>query len=206
MNGDRVTIVGSVQIGDADRLWTADVKGGAMGMRVTCAHLADQLDLGLRDRAHGYHDWSVEAAGGAAEKVGDEHRDQGPELDIAHTDPGLDQRMLEGQAAPEQKADQIIAPEVADLAALLDQLAPAVDPVAGQIGAQVGPWRRAGWFRIAGRCDLDQRTGLGVARAESGELGSRLLWQDHQIGLLVGRALPSGAATPFAATGGGTHF
>ena len=103
-------------------------------MRVAFAHLADQLDLGLRDRAHGYHDRSVEAAGGAAEKVGDEHGDQGAELDIAHTDPGLDQRMLEGQAAPEQEADEVVAPEVADLAALLDQLTPAVDAVAGQIG------------------------------------------------------------------------
>ena len=112
MNGDGVAIVGAAQIGDPDGLWITGVEGGAMGVRVMCAHLADQLDLRLRNRAHGYHDRSVEAARGTAEKIGDEHRNQGAEFDVAHPDPRLDQGMLEGQAAAEQKADQIVAPEV----------------------------------------------------------------------------------------------
>jgi len=48
--------------------------------------------------------------------------------------------------------------------------------------------------------------GLGLRVQKSGEFKRCLLWEDDQVCLLVGRALPSGAATPLAATGGGTHF
>ena len=89
-------------------------------MWIACAHLANQLELRLWDRAPGHTDRSVEAAGGTAGKAGDEHRYEGAELDIAHTDPSLDQRMLEGQAAAEQEGDEVIAPEVTDLSPLLD--------------------------------------------------------------------------------------
>jgi len=177
-----------------------------MGVRVACAYLDDQLDLRLRDRAHRHHDRPMEAASGTAEKVGDEHRHQGAEFNVAHPDPRLDQGVLKGQAAAEQEGDEVVAPQVADLCSLFDQLASAVNAVAGQIGAQVGPRGRAGWLRIAGRCDLDQRARLGVADAEGGELGRRLLWQDDEVCLLVGRALPSGAAMPFAVAGRRPHL
>jgi hypothetical protein len=45
MNGNRVPIVGSTQIGDPDGLRTAGVEGGAMSMRIACRQLAGQLDL-----------------------------------------------------------------------------------------------------------------------------------------------------------------
>ena len=86
--------------------------------------------------------------------------------------------MLEGQTATKQKSDQIVAPQVTDLAPLLGQLAPAVDTVARNIGAKIGARSRTRRFRIARWCDLDQRAGLRISGAESGEFEGCLLWED----------------------------
>jgi hypothetical protein len=76
-------------------------------------------------------------------------------LHVSHGDAGLDQGVLEGQAAPEQEGDEIIAPQVTDLSPLFDQFAAAVNAVAGQVGAEVGARGRARWLRVARRRDLD---------------------------------------------------
>ena len=86
--------------------------------------------------------------------------------------------MLEGQAATEQKGDEIIAPKVTDFPPLLDELAPTVDAVTRQVGAEVSARGRTGGLRVAWRRDLDEWTGLGVAGAEGSKLDSRLLWED----------------------------
>jgi len=80
MNGDRVAVVGSTQLGDPDGLRIAGVDGATMGVRIACCQLTDQLDLCFRDRAHGHHHRSVEAAGSTAGEAGDEHRHQGAAL------------------------------------------------------------------------------------------------------------------------------
>ena len=74
MSGDRVARVGSTSVGDPDGLRTAGVDGAAMGVRIACCQLTDQLDLCFRDRAHGHYHWSVKAAGSTAGEAGDEHR------------------------------------------------------------------------------------------------------------------------------------
>src|SRR5215472_3336788 len=125
---------------------------------------------------------------------------------VPHSTFRLNQRMLESQAAAKQKGDKVVAPQVANIFRLADKLAITVDAVAGQIGAQVGARGRADGLRVAGRRNLDQRAGLGVAGTKGGEFGGRLLWQNHQIGLLVARALSSSAATPFAAAGRRPHL
>src|SRR6266849_5324205 len=103
MNGDRVAIVGSTQVGDPDGLWTAGVERSAMGMRIASRHLAGQLDLCFRDRAHSHHHRSMEAAGRTAGEVGDEHRHQGAALHVSHADPRVYQSVLEGPTAAERK-------------------------------------------------------------------------------------------------------
>jgi hypothetical protein len=45
---------------------------------------------------------------------------QGAEFYVSHADARLNQGMLEGQAAAEQKGDEVVAPEVLDLSPLLD--------------------------------------------------------------------------------------
>ena len=86
--------------------------------------------------------------------------------------------MLEGQTATKQKSDQIVAPQITDLSSLLGQLAPTVDSIAGEIGAKIGTRGRTRRFRIARWCDLDQRAGLRISGAESGEFEGCLLWED----------------------------
>ena len=79
-----------------------------MGVRIACS----QLDLCFRDRAHGHYHWSVKAAGSTAGEAGDEHRHHSAELHVSHADASLDQGVLEGQAAAEQKGDEVVALEV----------------------------------------------------------------------------------------------
>ena len=83
--------------------------------------------------------------------------------------------MLEGQAAAEQKGNEVVAPQVADLAALLDQLAPAVDAVTGQVGAQIGDLWRDDLVGFLLGCSLTFEhalieAGVGVRNVELGTL------------------------------------
>jgi len=59
----------------------------------------------------------MEAARWLARESGDEHRDHGMALDVAQGHPGLEQRVLDGQAAAQEKRDEILPPEVTDAAA-----------------------------------------------------------------------------------------
>jgi hypothetical protein len=111
---------------------------------------------------------------GTAGKVGDEHRHQGASFHVSHPDPRVDQGVLEGQAATEQESDEIVAPEVADFSPLLDQLAPAVDAVARQVGAEVS---------------------ARAERAGSGSPGGVISMSGQGLGLRVQKAANSTAAS-----------
>jgi len=78
--------------------------------------------------------------------------------------------MLEGQAATEQKGDEIVAPKVADLIPLLNEFATAVDAVGRQVDAEVGAAGRACGLWVARRRDLDERAGLRVQNAATRQL------------------------------------
>jgi hypothetical protein len=81
----------------------------------------------------------MKAASRNAGEVGDKHGDHGVALYVSRGNPGFDQRVLEGKAAAQQKRDEIIPPEVSDVATLLGQLAFPVDAVARKISAEVCP-------------------------------------------------------------------
>ena len=68
--------------------------------------------------------------------------------------------MLEGQAAAEEKGDEVVAPEVLDLPPLLDQLAPAVYSVAREVGAEIGA--RCGAGRLGSPGGVISRSGQGL--------------------------------------------
>jgi hypothetical protein len=128
----------------------------------------------------------VKAAGGDAHDAGDGHGDVGAELHVAGRHAGLDEGVLEGEATAEEERDQIVPPHVADVGALLGQLASPVDAVAGHVGTEVGPGGRTQRLRITRDGDLDDGARLGVARAEGGELGGHVPGKDHRVDLLVG--------------------
>src|SRR5215471_1883825 len=148
----------------------------------------------------------MEAARRKAGEARNEHRHHGAALHISHTDPRLDEGMLEREAAAEEEGHKIVPPEVSDVAPLLGQLALAVDAVARHIGAKICTRRGAGWLWVARWRDLNDRTGRGVAGTEGGELDGRLLRKNDHVGLLIGRAVPGGGPAPFAAARSGSQF
>jgi hypothetical protein len=68
---------------------------------------------------------------------------------VPHRHAGPQQGILEGERAADQKRHEVVAPVVSDVSRFVDQFAVAVDPVGGQIGAQVGAGggtaRRLAW-------------------------------------------------------------
>src|SRR6516225_9523433 len=121
-------------------------------------------------------------------------------LDASQRNPCVDERMLEGETATEEKRNEVVAPQTPDIAAPLRELSIAIDAVPRQVGAKIGVRCCGCGHRIAGRRNLDDRTWFGVARAERGELGGGLVWKNDQVGLLVSRAVSSRAAQPCAAS------
>src|SRR5262249_52099960 len=99
----------------------------------------------------------------------------GTELHVSGWYAGLDQGVLEGEAAAEEKRDQVIPPHVADGGALLGELAFPVDAVAGHVGAKVGP--RGG------------TNGLRITRTVISMIG-------HGLGFRVQNAASSAATSP----------
>src|SRR5262249_56748877 len=109
---------------------------------------------------------------------------------------------LEGQAAAQQKRDQIAPPDVSDVAASVNQLTLAVDAVARHVGADVRAWGGVNGLRLTRRQDLDDRARRGVARTEGRELSGRFHGENGQVRLLIRRTVPSGSAAPLASTPG----
>ena len=93
-----------------------------MGVGVAGGELSHEIDARRRDGPHGHHHRPVEAASGNARETGDEHGDLGAELHVSWWNPGLDQGVLEGEAAAQQKGDQIVPPHIADVASLFGEL------------------------------------------------------------------------------------
>ena len=69
------------------------------------------------------------------------HRDVRALLDVADRQPGGQQRALERERAADQERDEVLAPDVADVGRLVDDLAVDVDAVARDVGAQIGAGR-----------------------------------------------------------------
>src|SRR6516162_1117207 len=65
------------------------------------------------------------------------HRDIRPGGNVSQFDPILDQGLFERERAAEGKADEIVAPDMKEVARLLDQFAAAPYAIAGQIAADI---------------------------------------------------------------------
>jgi hypothetical protein len=57
---------------------------------------------------------------------------------VAHRHAGVEETVLEGEAAPEQERDHVVAPVRGHVGRLGDQPTVLVDPVRREVGAQVG--------------------------------------------------------------------
>jgi len=81
-----------------------------------------------------------------------------------------------------------------------------IDPVPGDIGADVGPRRRQHRFNVACLYDFQQGTGLRVPLAKEQKLESQVLRQNRQIRLNVTRRNAGGYPSPTPATDLLPHF
>jgi hypothetical protein len=112
----------------------------------------------------------------------------------------IHQRPLEGERAAEQERDEVVAPEGLDVRDLVREHAVLVDPIARQVGAQVGARRDADRLGRAHVRHLDQRARAGVALAEEQEVVGVFLGQHGHVGLDEAGALARGDAAELAAS------
>src|SRR5712692_1673116 len=111
------------------------------------------------------------------------HRDIAPALDVTERDARVHERPLEGEGAAQQEGDEVIAPEGLDVRHLVGEDTVLVDPVARQVGPQVGARRRADRLGRAHIGHLDQRTRARVALAEEEEVVGVVPGQHGHVGL-----------------------
>ena len=116
-----------------------------------------------------------------------------------------DQRFLEGKRAADGEAHQVVAPDRADIAGFLDQVAVPPDPIAGHIGTDIqirAQRRQVGTARLG---HADDRARLRVAQTEAQEIIRQGTGQDGQIGLHMARGEVGGGRGQLATAGLQTH-
>ena len=106
------------------------------------------------------------------------------------------QGVLKGETAAQKEADHVFVERVGDGFDFFCQLSIAVDPVAGQILAQIGP---RGNLRLVdpGLENIEYRTGFGVADTEEKKVKGFLLRQHDQVGLNKAAGRARGRFSPF---------
>ena len=133
-------------------------------------------------------------AGRHAADIGAVHRDVRAAGHMAQLDPLLDQRLLERKRAAEREADEIVAPDMANIGRFLDQLAVAPHPVFRQIGADVEILAQSREARVARLGHRQHRAGLWVGLCKPQKIMRQRLWQDDQVRLDIAGGEPRGRA------------
>jgi hypothetical protein len=128
-----------------------------------------------------------EAAGRLARPARPVHRDVDALLDVADRQPLGLERALEGERAADQEGDEVVAPVLARVGRLVGDLAVAEDPVARDVGAEVGAGRDPRRFGRARIGDVEHRARLGVGDAEAQEVEGVGLRQRDEVGLRCSR-------------------
>jgi hypothetical protein len=119
--------------------------------------------------------------------------------DVAHLEPGGDERFLEGKGAAEGEGDEVVPPQRADVMTFLFQAAVAENAIGGQVATQVDitELRQA---RVAGRrVHGKKRAGTRIGLAEAQKIMRPGSGQDHEVALHEAGSEPGGIAREFAA-------
>jgi len=117
---------------------------------------------------------------------------------VPEADARLEKRPLERERASEQEGHQIVAPVGRHIDDLVGQGAILVDPIAGDVRAEVRTGGNPDWLRRAHVRDFHQWAGPGIALAEQQEVVGVIPWQNGQIRLDVARAQARGDASDYA--------
>jgi hypothetical protein len=94
----------------------------------------------------------------------------------------FEQRLLEGEAAAEQEADEIVPPDIDNIIPKFG-LTASKNLVPGAIGAQITSGRQVGGFDPSSIHPFQDRAWFGVFLAKSLKIGGIAFRQDHQIQL-----------------------
>jgi len=113
------------------------------------------------------------------------HRDVLAVLHVPEADAGLEQRPLERERAAEQERDEVVAPVRRGVRHLVGQLAVRVDPVAREVGSEIGARGDADGLGRAHVGDLEERARPRVALAEEEEVVGHVLRQHREVRLDV---------------------
>ena len=135
--------------------------------------------VGRRQRPHRYNQWSVKSTRRPAGDVRAEHRHIAFQFDVADGDPGLQQRVLEGERATDQEADQVVAQKFLEVGRLIDQFAVLPYPITRQIGTQIGAARDCLRLRIARLGDVEDWARFGVALAKEEKVEGQFFRHDN---------------------------
>ena len=162
---DRVAEVGRRQVGDPSAAGSPTCTGAPCTARETRGHRR----RGHRRAGTGRIDTTSgpvnRPPAGSATTSGTSARSR-PARRAAPARPPPQQRALEGEAAADEERDEVVAPDVADVGRLGDQLAVHPDAVAREVGAEVA--RRRAARRLA---RVESRRARGTAAGCAGRRG-----------------------------------
>ena len=127
--------------------------------------------------------------------VGNIHRHIAAHFLMAQGYAGISHSGLKGKAASQQERNQILPPQAQQVVGFPGQLPLFVHPIAGNIGADVGPGGGKSRLYLPGLNHFQQGAGFGIALAEKQEVKGQFPRQYRQVSLdIAGRDAGSYAA------------
>src|SRR5438094_2699629 len=138
----------------------------AVSFRKSRRDLDRSLCGGRSERPHRNDERAAERAGRLTGDVRAVHRDIRPRREVLEGNPGGDQRILEREGASEDKADEVVTPEVPNVGDLLRELAIAPDPVPGEVRPQIEVVADVRYVRYTRLGHADHRAWLRITLAE----------------------------------------
>ena len=178
---NRIAKVRHVNVGNADQRRITKVYRCAMYGRDLRCHLYCPDGIGRTHRTHRNHHRAMEGASGDSGDIGLVHGDIQASLNMTQGDAGVNQGLFKGKGAANGKSDQIVTPQRRNVGALIGLSAIAPDAITRDIGADVEVCAQSGQAGIARFGYGKQRTGFGVALAETQKVIGQLFRQDDNV-------------------------
>ena len=144
------------------------------------------------ERTHRDDERPLEHAARSTRAIRAIHGDVDAQLDVAERNAGAEQGGLERERAADEKTDEVVAPQPADVGRFVGQLAVSPDAIARQVGSQVGHPRDVRGNRIPRLGHVEQRAGLRIAAAELMEVVRPFEREDDQVRLRETGGQPGG--------------
>src|SRR5262249_40067218 len=107
---DSVTVIGLVDVANADGGGVAKVNGPSVSERQAYANLHDVDHLTGRERSHRDDLRALEDSGGTTSDISAIHGDIAPHLNVPHGQLRLQHRAFEGKRTAEQEGDEVVSP------------------------------------------------------------------------------------------------